>query len=354
MAQIPQLAGEFGKAVVVADERVIAAGGLEAAIAAIKPLRVCKYSGREPSVNSVGAIAKECEGADVLVAIGGGSTIDIAKAAAIVLRGGTQLERFEGAEKVDCDPVPIIGVPTTAGTGSEVTGSCVLETASGSHKMSVRSSKIVPKIAILDPNLLATTPAPTIAAAGVDAFGHALEAYFSTRASAITDGLALAAIRLINSNLVTYYRTPSNTAAAAAVAWGASMAGIALTSARVGVAHAIAAAIGPAVKLPHGVCVSLGLPFAARYNAPMLDRIRLADLLVALGADSTKGAAQVETLVRRLIADVKLPATTTAAGKALEVDPPLIHSVLTGGRMETNPAPMDEGTIREVLVELIG
>lgn len=348
VAQLGVLAREFGTSIAIVDAHVAAGGGLDAALAALDPLRTIAYSGREPSVNGVDAVAKDCAGASVLVAIGGGSTIDVAKAAAIVARGVKSLERYEGAEKLDIEPLPVIAIPTTAGTGSEVTGSCVLESADGSFKMSIRSSKLVPKIAVLDPNLLASTPRPTIAAAGIDAFGHALEAFFSTRATPVTDALALGALRLINDNLIAYYRNPSNTSAAAATALGASMAGMALTSARVGLAHAIAAAIGPVVKLPHGVCVSLGLPFAARLNAVALEKARLRLLLDAIGGND------VETTVRGLMKDLDLPQTASAAGRKFDVTEPLMRSIFEGGRLDTNPAPVDETVLKSVLAELIG
>lgn len=343
-----ELARAYGACVAIVDEHVAAGGHLDAALAALEPLRTIAYSGKEPSVNGVDAVSKDCAGAAVLVAIGGGSTIDVAKAAAIVTRGSKSLEHYEGAEKLDIEPLSVIAVPTTAGTGSEVTGSCVLESASGSFKMSIRSAKLVPKIAVLDPNLLASTPRPTIAAAGIDAFGHALEAYFSTRAMPVTDALALGALRLISSNLTAYYRNPSNTEAASAVALGATMAGMALTSARVGLAHAIAAAIGPIVKLPHGVCVSLGLPFAARLNAAVLDRTRLHLLLDAIGGND------VEATVRRLMTDLDLPQTANAAGRRFEITEPLMRSVFEGGRLDTNPARVDETVLKSVLAELIG
>jgi alcohol dehydrogenase len=346
--RLGQLASEFGPSVAIVDEHVASGGGLDAAIAALKPLRTVYYSGREPSINGVDAVSKECEGAAVLVAIGGGSTIDITKAAAIVARGVASLEPYEGSDKLDIEPLPIIAIPTTAGTGSEVTGSCVLESADGSFKMSIRSSKLVPKIAVLDSNLLASTPRPTIAASGIDAFAHALEAYFSTRATPVTDALALGALRLIKDNLVAYQRNPSNTSAASATALGATMAGMAFTSARVGLAHAIAAVIGPVVKLPHGVCVGLALPFAARLNAAVLEKPRVRLLLDAIGGED------VETTVRGLMHDLELPQTTSAAGRTFDVTEPLMRSVLGGGRLDTNPATIDEPILKSVFAELIG
>jgi alcohol dehydrogenase len=338
LAQLRDIAGEIGGGAiaVVVDQNLIANPLLAKALSAFDPKSICRYSGVEPLVTGAVALSENCAGASVIVAIGGGSTIDIAKAAAILVSGGGPLEQCEGADRVAIDPVPIIAVPSTAGTGSEVTGSCVLETRDGARKMSVRSTKLIPRIAILDPDLLATTPPRIIAASGIDAFAHAAEAYCSTRASEITDALALGALRLISAHLVSYYRDPSNSAAAASMGWGACMAGMAFNSARVGLAHAIASAIGPLVHLPHGVCVSLGLPLAMRLNAPAVGDRRFSLLLDAIGAlpdGSLSTADRAENYVRRLMAQIDLPQTASAAGHRFEISDKLLDSILHRGRL---------------------
>ena len=358
LAQLHEIATEIGRiSAVVVDRNLVTNPILAKALRAFDPEKICHYSGAEPLVSSALAVSEKCAGSSVIVAIGGGSTIDVAKAAAILVSGGGPLEQCEGAERVEGDPVPIVAVPSTAGTGSEVTGSCVLETRDGSRKMSVRSHKLVPRVAILDPDLLATTPRPIIAASGIDAFAHAVEAFCSTRASEVTDALALGALRLISANLVPYFSSPSNTSAAASMGWGACMAGMAFNSARVGLAHAIASAIGPLVHLPHGVCVSLGLPLAIRLNAPAVGDRRFGLLLDAIGApgeDSLSPANRAENYVRRLMAQLDLPATASAAGRRFEVNEQLLNSILRSGRLETNPAAITEVTLTNVLAEVSG
>ena len=303
-------------------------------------------------------MASACAGCSHIVAIGGGSTIDTAKAAAIAVRSDVPLESCEGAERVPGTPLPIIAVPTTAGTGSEVTGSCVLTASDGSRKISVRSSKLVPHIAFLDPELLATTPRAVIAASGIDALAHAAEAFLSTRATEVTDALALGALRLISANLVAYYQSPGDTSAASAMGWGACMAGMAFNSARVGLAHAIASAIGPLTHLPHGVCVSLGLPLALRINASAVPESRFARLLEALGvprSEQDRGFGEcAEIHTRRLIDAVGLPQTSLSVDRSFSITDSLLQAVLHSGRLETNPAAISETMLLDMLKELQG
>ncbi len=358
LARLQEIAKDLGgNPAVVVDCKLVSNTSLAEALKAFEPKKIHYYSGAEPQVNGAHAVSETCVGASVIIAIGGGSTIDVAKAAAILASGGGPLEHCEGAERVAVEPIPIIAVPSTAGTGSEVTGSSVLETRDGMRKMSVRSHKLIPCVAVLDPDLLATTPRSIIAASGIDAFAHAIEAFCSTRASPVTDALALGAIRLISSNLVAYYRDPSNTAAAAAMGWGACMAGMAFNSARVGLAHAIASAIGPQVHLPHGVCVALGLPLAVRLNGPAVGDVRVALLLEVIGAagnDSMSPAARAERYVRELMKQLDLPASASAAGRCFDINSQLLGSILNSGRLETNPAVINEATLTDLLVEVRG
>ena len=352
--RLVDFAKPFGTSVAVVDEHVALNPTVAAGLKALEPATIYRYSGREPSIVEVDRVARECANPSVIVAIGGGSTIDMAKAVAIRAATEEPLERFEGAEKIEFSPVPLIAVPSTAGTGSEVSGSCVLESADGSRKLSIRSHRLVPAMALLDPSLLASTPRPIIAASGIDAFAHAIEAFFSTRASMITDALALGALRLISTNLPTYYRNPGTATAATAMGAAASMAGMAFNSARVGLAHAIASAIGPQVHLPHGVCVSLGLPYAVKINASVISGDRLTMLSQALGVGSHGDGAKIEERVRDLIADVELPRTASAANRDFKIDDSTMHAVLHSGRLDTNPAAVSESLLRDILVELKG
>jgi alcohol dehydrogenase class IV len=358
LARLQEIAKDFGgHPAVVVDRNLVSNPALASALKAFDPAKIYHYSGAEPQVSGAQAVGEACAGASVIIAIGGGSTIDIAKAAAVLVSGGGPLEQCEGAERVAVEPAPIIAVPSTAGTGSEVTGSSVLETRDGARKMSMRSHKLIPRVAVLDPDLLATTPRSIVAASGIDAFAHATEAFCSTRASAVTDALALGALRLISNNLVAYYRDPSNTAAASAMGWGACMAGMAFNSARVGLAHAIASAIGPQVHLPHGICVAFGLPLAVRLNGPAVGDQRFGLLLEAIGAagpDSLSPAARAERYVRDLMEQLDLPLSAAAAGRGFEVNGKLLGSILNSGRLETNPAAIDETTLTGLLAEVRG
>lgn len=355
LSKISEFIGDPASVSLVIDVHVTANPAIAEAQKHFADKRIYRHSGAEPSIDGVNAVAEICKGTTQIVAIGGGSTIDIAKAASIVSAGGSPLERFEGAERVDCEPVPIVAVPTTAGTGSEVSSSCVLEAADGSRKVSIRSQKLMPRIAILDPRVLTTTPRPVIAAAGIDALTHAVEAFFSTRAFPVTDALALGAARLIAANLPRYHNEPTNLEAAAAVALGASMAAMAFTSARVGIAHAIASAIGPHVHLPHGVCVGFGLPFAMRMNGEAIGRERFSLLLQALGRpDGSDAPARTEQWIRDFMLQLDMPQTASAAGRHFEISKPLLDAIINSGRLDTNPAAVSEPRLTEILAAVRG
>ncbi|MBT4087045.1 MAG: iron-containing alcohol dehydrogenase, partial [Deltaproteobacteria bacterium] len=163
---------------------------------------------------------------DFLVGIGGGSSIDTAKAIGILTTNPGPLTQYEGPDKVS-NPVPaIIAIPTTAGTGTEVTGSTVLTDPVRKYKLSIRSDFLLPRIALLDPSLLCSLPTAVIASTGMDALVHAIESFISVGASPISDGLALEAIRLCGENLRNFYANPDNLEAASNMMLASTLAGV--------------------------------------------------------------------------------------------------------------------------------
>lgn len=191
---------------------------------------------------STDTVVKATEGfkkskADFIVAFGGGSPLDVAKAVAVLATYGGNIVDYEGAGKVMGPVVPMIAIPTTAGTGSEVTAFSVITDHSRNYKLTVVSNYLLPAYVILDPDLIATVPANTAAACGIDAMVHALEAYISKAASPFSDIFAREALRLIGGSIRDYVADRSNPAACESMMVGSLFAGIAFSHAKIGRAH---------------------------------------------------------------------------------------------------------------------
>ena len=222
-----------------------------------------------PSVTTVEkatAAFKEA-GADFIVALGGGSPMDVAKAVGVTAKFGGSITEYEGAHKVPGKIVPLIAVPTTAGTGSEVTAFSVITDHSRDYKLTVFSYELLPAYAILDPELLTSAPASVAAACGIDAFIHAEEAYVSTAASPFSDAMAEKAMELIGKNIRRFVARRTDLEAAEAMLTGSLFAGIAFSFARLGNVHAMSHPVSAFFDVPHGVANAVLLPVIAEYNA---------------------------------------------------------------------------------------
>ena len=226
-------------------------------------------------------LARE-SGAEAILAVGGGSPIDLAKAAAgLATNAGTVLD-WVAPRAFATTPLPLIAVPTTAGTGSEVTRSSVVNDTSRQIKVSLRDWNIAPKIAIVDPRLTLGLPPLLTASTGMDALTHAIEAYTCNRATPFSDGMALQAMRLIGPNLPIAVADGANRAAREQMMLGSTIAGMAFSNADVAAVHCIAEALGGRYDTPHGIANSTFLPWIFAHDAPA-DPKRHADVAVALG-----------------------------------------------------------------------
>lgn len=222
-----------------------------------------------PSVETVEkAAAAFCKsGADFIIALGGGSPMDVAKAVGVVARYGGSITEYEGGGRVPGDIIPLIAIPTTAGTGSEVTAFSVITDHSRNYKLTVFSYKLIPAYAILDPELLTTAPVSVAAACGIDAMVHALEAYISKDASPFSDAMAEKALELIGKNIRRYVADRTDIEAAEAMITGSLFAGIAFSWARLGDVHAMSHPVSAYFDVPHGVANAILLPTIVEYNA---------------------------------------------------------------------------------------
>jgi len=270
----------------------------------------------EETVLTAAALSRKA-GVDGVIAVGGGSSMDVAKVVSALVAGDQALSEMYGVDQVTRGRLPLILVPTTAGTGSEVTPVAVITTGA-TTKAGVSSAVLLPDVAVLDADLTLGLPPAVTAMTGVDAMVHAIEAYTSRhKKNPVSDNLARQALALLNDNIRTAVHEGSNQAARANMLLGAMLAGQAFANAPVAAVHALAYPLGGHYHIPHGLSNSLVLPSVLEFNAPEAASLyaELAPIVVGAdvsGSDESKTAALVDAL-RQLIDDVQLPATLEQA-----------------------------------------
>ena len=245
---------------------------------------------------------QRCDG---VLAIGGGSPIDAAKVIAAAAANGDNPRKLAGKFRVRKQPVPLFAVPTTAGTGSEVTVAAVISDDETHRKAFVLDPKILPAMAALDPSLMTGLPAPITAATGMDALTHAIESYISKAANPQTMGYATTSVRLVFEHLRTAVSDPENIDARTGMALASYYGGLAFTRTSVGYVHAIAHNLGAKYGTPHGLANALALPHVLEFSEAAA-RDRLGELGALVGVD---GSTAFIAEVRRLAADIAIPTT---------------------------------------------
>ena len=255
---------------------------------------------------------------DGVIAVGGGSSMDVAKVVAVLLGGEQPLAELYGVGMVSGDRLPLVLVPTTAGTGSEVTPVAVVTTGE-TTKAGISSAVLLPDVAVLDADLTLGLPPAVTAMTGVDAMVHAIEAYTSRhQKNPISDHLARQALELLARNIRTAVHNGQDREARENMLLGACLAGQAFANAPVAAVHALAYPLGGHYHIPHGLSNSLVLPQVLEFNAPEAHELysELAELVIGeplQGSDEARTAALIAAL-RQLIEDVSLPATLALAG----------------------------------------
>lgn len=275
LAKLPEIAKKLGgsHAFIISGPHLAKMGLVEKAADYLKTVDIKTDVFTEIEANpSVATVEKATEkfkesGADFIVAFGGGSPMDVAKAVGVVAKYGGSIIEYEGAHKVPGPIIPLIAIPTTAGTGSEVTAFSVITDHSRDYKLTVFSYELLPAYAILDAELITTAPASVAAACGIDAFIHAEEAYISTAASPFSDAMAEKAMALIGKNIRRFVANRGDMEAAEAMMVGSLFAGIAFSFARLGNVHAMSHPVSAFFDVPHGVANAVLLPVVAEYNA---------------------------------------------------------------------------------------
>ena len=316
-----------------------------------------------------GAAAAREHGADVIAAIGGGSVIDLGKAVAMLLaNGGDPLDYLEvvgSGQKITRPAAPCVAVPTTAGTGAEVTANAVLAVPGHRLKASLRSPLMIPRVALVDPELTVSCPPPVTAASGLDALTQCLEPFVSVRATPLTDGLAREGLRRAATGLRAAHADGGDLAARTDMAMCALLGGMALANAKLGAVHGLAGVVGGTADVPHGMaCAALLAPVieanvrALRVRGtrlpyrdrPALDRYaEAAQLLTGKpGASIEDGLAWIgETLT--LLGVPGLAAFGLGPGQADDI----AAKAAASSSMQGNPVPLSHGELKAVVLQAL-
>jgi len=305
----------------------------------------------EPSLDAVlrGIEAARAHEADLVVAIGGGSALDVGKAIAAVAHADGDLAEFHAGREVIGPALPIVAVPTTSGTGAEVTPNSVLTDRGAGVKASIRGSGLIPRVAIVDPELTVSLPPKETAHTGLDAFTQAMEAFISTGANPYSDALALEAIRATGTWLRQVVADGHDREARTQMAMGSLLAGLALASARLGLVHGLAHPVGARYALAHGLVCALFLPGVLAFNEPAASA-KYAAVARALGLDSPEALVP---WVSALCSDLGA-ATPLAEFGATEADiADLVGPTLAAGSTAYNPRKPTADDVRELLQRAI-
>jgi len=274
IANLKSIVDEYLKAnnpVLVTDKGVVASGLLEKVVSPFPGIKIFDEIEANPKSDTINKIAGEIRqiGPDLVIGLGGGSPLDAGKALALLARNDGNIEAYEGKQKYKNDPLPFLAIPTTCGTGSEVTWVSVITDVNRKFKMSIKGPEMYPAACIVDPDLIKTLPPSMIASTGLDALTHAVEAFLSKPATLITDTHAVKAVKLILGAIEgAYLDIENNHTDRENLMFGSTIAGFAFGNSDVTAVHCISESIGALYDIPHGVANSIFLPHVLAYNLP--------------------------------------------------------------------------------------
>lgn len=312
------------KVMVITDKGLVRTGMVEKLTGLIKneDISFILYDEIEanPKDYNVEACAQKAreEAIDTLVAFGGGSSIDAAKAVAVLAKQGGKVRSYQGKGKIKDNCLPLLTIPTTAGTGSEVTFSSVITDTKEKFKFTIKSTAIAAKTAIIDPELTLSVPPLITAATGIDALTHAIEGYTANCTEPIAEAAGLYAVEYIAKNIVEAVNNGTNLEARDGMMMGSLLAGISFSHADVASVHCMAEALGSMYDAPHGMCNAILLPYVMEYNLPDAE-YKYARIARAMGieeSDDAKAAEKGIEYIRKLSKKIGLPGI-----KSLNVNP---------------------------------
>lgn len=353
---------EMGKRVlVVTDPGVVAVGIADEVEGVIKNAgaSVVRFGEVKPdpdgaTVDLAARLASE-QGVDVIVGLGGGSSIDVAKAVGLLLaNGGESIDEYLRGQPISRAIPPLIAVPTTCGTGSEVTTSAVVLDRARKRKVSLRQGNLLcARLAIVDPLLMTKLPPKLVATTGIDALTHAVESYMSLVASPMTEGCALYAMELIGRHLRPAAANPANLEAIAPMAIASTISGFSFGQASTTLVHCLAHAVGGEVDAPHGLVTAVLLAPVMEFNLPANPE-KFARVAQALG-EHVEGLTAVEAArlsieaIRSLIGDLKIPQRLSAIGVKPEHVESIVEAAAAEKRLAQNPRRTSADDIRTIV-----
>jgi len=323
-------------------------------------LQVTVFEGVEPepilsTVEQGRQVLRE-NNCDVVIAIGGGSVMDVGKAIAALAHEPGRIPEYHRGREITAEPLPIIAVPTTSGTGSEVTPVSVLTDPERSLKASIHDDRLLPRLALVDPQLTLTLPPRATADAGLDAFVQALESYTSTGANFLTDLWAMEAIQRLGSSLRQAYYHGDDLKARENMSLGSLLAGMALASARLGLVHGLAHPIGYAYDLAHGHACGMLMPYVMKYNMEV-SQTKYATAARVLGiSDASDDGAAAQALhdwVSELTEELGVSASLGEVGASEDDFDQIIAAAMKSGSTAHNSRPVTEADLREFLQEML-
>ena len=300
------------------------------------------------------AASYRASGCDGLVAVGGGSVLDTAKAAMLVISSGaTSFAGVEGFHAFHGAVIPFVLIPTTAGTGSEATTVSVVSHDEKNIKMELVTPRMLPQTAILDPRCTVSLPPKITAATGIDALTHSLEALTGKQANPLSRVHALAAIELVHAHLETVLLNPGDKAARQAMALAAYLAGVSFSNSMVGAVHSLGHGLGAVCHLPHGITMELLLLPVLRHNRPAIEA-DLKDLAALWSPDLPESERpdfldSLASFLEAVRKYAKLPATLSEAGVTREQLPAVVERAWMDGSLLTNPVELSKADLWELL-----
>ncbi|MGN8199459.1 iron-containing alcohol dehydrogenase [Salinisphaera sp. RV14] len=357
---------DVARPLIVTDRMMVELGYVdrvrELLAAAAIPTQVFADTVPEPTERSIMAGVEAMTGGlddgrtfDSVIAIGGGSPIDSAKAIGVLAHFGGEIRDYQFPRQAERAGLPLIAVPTTAGTGSECTRFTIITDDTVDEKMLCVGVGFMPTAAIVDYELSLSVPPRVTADTGIDALTHAIEAYVSRKANGFSDHQALAAMRLIAPNLRTVYHQPDNRAAREAMMLGASLAGLAFSSASVALVHGMSRPIGAFFHVPHGMSNAMLLPAVTRFsldNAPA--RYARCARSMGIASESNTDTAAVHLLIKELGALNRELEVPTPGEFGIDPDrwrsalPTMAEQALASGSPGNNPRVPEVGEIIEL------
>ncbi len=358
-----KLLGEFRHAVIVTQPSIIKMGVIEQILGELKQAgissRCITEVKPEPTVDNIRSVFSSisAEPVDLLIGIGGGSVLDAAKIFSVLLTNPVDVQSLIGTDLVSQSGIPMVLVPTTSGTGSEVTPNAIVSVPEEELKVGIISRHLLPKLVLIDPVLTISLPKSITAATGMDAFTHALESYISNKANPISDMFALESIRLIAESLVLAYHNGSDLEARGKMLLGSMYGGMALSAAGTAAVHALAYPLGGKFNISHGVANSMLLPHVMAFNQDAIaDRLR--NVAGAMGLQVGKmGRTESSDMVIKQIfewtSEMCIPQNLREFGISEgDVDDLAIAASKVTRLLTNNPKPMDLASIKTVYRKL--